>query len=499
MLALITRSALAAHSCDIAGEWALRGRTTPSRTGTFGATDLVNVPSVDFNVNFDIRHGSTGGNGTYVGAFGLRMEVISSGVTTYQTGVFSANCTAITWDDATSKSATDGVWCLAWTVGCTSPPPPYGLTLGFLQTLGDNMVLQRAPAKAAVYGITGPQATVPKDASVVVTVTPTAGGSSYTVDAEMNTVHQAPGDPFYVGCTECDTPYSPYATWKAYLNPTAAGGDYTITANCTGCGGDPKYWGASITNVTFGDVWHCSGQSNMWLPLGNTFHRNDTMDAILKEGKYANMRGMIGNSGNGNSIASNPWMTALGAAQAVTNSDNTVSGLMDFGAACWYFGQTITDLGVEAGNLTAEGAPVPLGLVNTAIGGQRIEEYQVNDTVSSPVQCGGASSAWNGRLFARMVMPFVDMTTKGFLWYQVRAGCAAASPRARHALTVASLRSSHQPLSCTYRAKTTWAEQRATALTTSATRAIKRRSSKGGARSSARRQGRRIRSLHSAS
>ena len=302
-----------------------------------------------------------------------------------------------------------------------------------------------------------------------------------------------------VGCTECDTPYSPYATWKAYLNPTAAGGDYTITANCTGCGGDPKYWGASITNVTFGDVWHCSGQSNMWLPLGNTFHRNDTMDAILKEGKYANMRGMIGNSGNGNSIASNPWMTALGAAQAVTNSDNTVSGLMDFGAACWYFGQTITDLGVEAGNLTAEGAPVPLGLVNTAIGGQRIEEYQVNDTVSSPVQCGGASSAWNGRLFARMVMPFVDMTTKGFLWYQVRAGCAAASPRARHALTVASLRSSHQPLSCTYRAKTTRAEQRATALTTSATRAIKRRSSKGGARSSARRQGRRIRSLHSAS
>ena len=25
---------------------------------------------------------------------------------------------------------------------------------------------------------------------------------------------------------------------------------------------------------------------------------------------------------------------------------------------------------------------------------------------------------WNGQLFAKQVMPFVDMTVKGFLWYQ---------------------------------------------------------------------------------
>jgi hypothetical protein len=165
---------------------------------------------------------------------------------------------------------------------------------------------------------------------------------------------------------------------------------------------------------------------------------------------------------------------------------------MDFGAACWYFGQKITDLGIEAGDLTPTGAPIPLGLVNTAIGGQRIEEYQVlytiqytqyvddreevyqvlytihhtpytihhapytmhhapctihhapytihhapytihslysysyqvNDTKNGPTSCGEsgtpAHNDWNGRLFARMVMPFVDMTTFGFLWYQVR-------------------------------------------------------------------------------
>jgi hypothetical protein len=157
----------------------------------------------------------------------------------------------------------------------------------------------------------------------------------------------------------------------------------------------------------------------MWLPLGNSFHRNDTLNGILTGGKYHNMRGMIGNSGNGNSIVSNPWMTALAAAQAVKTADHSTTGLMDFGAACWYFGQKITDLGVAAGDLTSTGEPVPLGMINTAIGGQRIEEYQVNDTAHGPTGCGGKPSVWNGRLFARMVMPFVDMTTKGFLWYQV--------------------------------------------------------------------------------
>lgn len=130
------------------------------------------------------------------------------------------------------------------------------------------------------------------------------------------------------------------------------------------------------------------------------------------------MRGMIGNSGNGNNIASNPWMTSLEAAKAVTSPDHSVTGLMDFGAACWYFGQKITDLGVAAGDLTNSGEAIPIGLINTAIGGQRIEEYQVNDTINGPTMCGGAPSEWNGMLFAKMIMPFVDMTTYGFLWYQ---------------------------------------------------------------------------------
>lgn len=281
--------------------------------------------------------GTTGnGNGTYVGTNGLRIAVSSGNPvkTLYQTGKFTPNCTAIVWDPVAPQNqnlhalgVVEGAWCKAWTVGCESPPPPYGLTLGFFQTFGDNMVLQRAPAKAAVYGVCeSPSRTVTdfdnKTVSPKYLHSPgpprpdcrwpgnsaqkrennrdsrTHGWWPWTIHGRRGSKHctsgagqprlsalhfcMVPRPPLFpcanlrfltclsyclalrihtcldAACTECPGPYS---TWKALLNPTTAGGSYTIIVNCTsGCGGDPKYWGASITNVTFGDVWHCSGQ-----------------------------------------------------------------------------------------------------------------------------------------------------------------------------------------------------------------------------------------------
>ena len=82
--------------------------------------------------------------------------------------------------------------------------------------------------------------------------------------------------------------------WKALLRPTKAGGAYTITAVCTGCAVNATQ---SISNVAFGDVWLCSGQSNMWLPVANSFSRNATVAAIVA-GKYSNVRVMAGSSGS---------------------------------------------------------------------------------------------------------------------------------------------------------------------------------------------------------
>ena len=48
--------------------------------------------------------------------------------------------------------------------------------------------------------------------------------------------------------------------WKAFLPAQEEGGPYNVTMSSSGCA-------LSISNVLFGDVWFCSGQSNMVYPL----------------------------------------------------------------------------------------------------------------------------------------------------------------------------------------------------------------------------------------
>ena len=45
--------------------------------------------------------------------------------------------------------------------------------------------------------------------------------------------------------------------WSVSMDPVEAGGPYTITASSADCA-------LSLDDVMFGDVWICSGQSNMY-------------------------------------------------------------------------------------------------------------------------------------------------------------------------------------------------------------------------------------------
>ena len=127
------------------------------------------------------------------------------------------------------------------------PPPPFGYNCSssvcFSWTCGSHMVLQRAPHKAAVFGtIAG--GTAIETAKMDVTVTPqhTGGGSAYSVQAVLTPATTAGGN----------------ATFKALLRPTPAGGNYSIVARCvTGCEGQ-----ATLHDLTYGDVWYCSGRTS---------------------------------------------------------------------------------------------------------------------------------------------------------------------------------------------------------------------------------------------
>jgi hypothetical protein len=310
--------------------------------------------------------------------------------------------------------------------GQAPPPPPPQLFWGFDAGFGDNMVLQQGPAKAAVYGYLDVPA-----ASVRVTVLHN-GVALYSVNATLNATQQ----PFGAGwgvrpCSKADCPpydmatFTPFAyplpTWKALLQPMAAGENYTITAVCTGCGNASAPARAlTLSNVAFGDVWFCSGQSNMWLPVLHTFDRNDTARNI-SAGKYANIRVMAGSSANypyaqwppayGDGTvphASNAWMTAQQAAPAGCMEAQSCP-LFSIGATCWYTAQSLANHGVS----------VPLGLINTALGGQRIEEYMLNTTTAACTDLSGSDTPWwNAQLYGTYINWFVDMTVKGWWWYQ---------------------------------------------------------------------------------
>ena len=152
-------------------------------------------------------------------------------------------------------------------VRAREPHSPPVQTLGFGFAFGDDMVLQQAPAKAAVYGF------APEGAETIVVTVASGGQTLYTIDANVSTTaaKQAFGTGF--GTRPCPKevckPYDmaawnpwakPQNSFKALLKPTAATQGptpqtYTITATCTaGC---PVGTNSSVLKgVVFGDMWY---------------------------------------------------------------------------------------------------------------------------------------------------------------------------------------------------------------------------------------------------
>jgi hypothetical protein len=233
------------------------------------------------------------------------------------------------------------------TLTLAAPLPPIAINA----TFGSNMVLQREPAKAAIYGTVVPLNGLAQPATVTVLVT-VDGENSYTLRTQA-------------------TGYN-YSQWLVYLAPHAYGGNVTIAATCQdGCGN--ASYSAIMTNTTFGEVFYCSGQSNMWLPLLHTFTRNDTVKGI-HNGTYSHIHAKIPIEARYLRLDA-PWMTA---SQAIADGNWTVPSfsLFQFPSTCWYFAQALSD------EWRRDGLPtIPIGLISTAVGGTQIESWVTNATL----------------------------------------------------------------------------------------------------------------------
>lgn len=220
----------------------------------------------------------------------------------------------------------------------------------------DNAVLQRgSETMAAVYGAVF--GGISSQTTVAVTVAE-AGQAPYTVQARVM-VDTAPFN----------------ATWKALLKPHAApGGDITITVRCANC---QNTTASSIRNVTYGQVWVCSGQSNCWLPLEYTTTRNRSF-AAADAGNYSNIRFY-----NHDTVAALDGEVPYVIAQETNPASTTnvwrqanSTWMNSFSAMCWYMAQEATDYARDFNE------PVePIGLIETAWGGTQIETWIRNDTI----------------------------------------------------------------------------------------------------------------------
>lgn len=371
----------------------------------------------------------------------------------------------------------------------------------FDAVFGDNMVLQHG-SQAAIYGFLGSPC---KGVELYLyrhddlvqqqdqESSPSTSTNTHLIFHTKETLMNATLQPFGKGwgkrpCFKKDChgknlfPFNPWnqplRKWKTFLPSQTPGGNYTIEAHCLEEGGeeevefnvqsdDPNSTNSttttptitsttsnptttkiiSITNITFGDIWFCSGQSNMGLPLQYTFDRNTSIQAILQIGnnstqhsnhRYNNIRIMAGyantpphgtlphkieswntHPGYGKIGGTNPWMTASQAVQRDITNDDDGSPWLKFGATCWYFGQQLMD------QMKMNDKVIPIGLINTAVGESRISWFMDNTTVST---CHNRSNSMRGKdnvdalregqLFATHILPFVDFTIKGWVWYQ---------------------------------------------------------------------------------
>ena len=171
----------------------------------------------------------------------------------------------------------------------------------------------------------------------------------------------------------------------------------------------------TLTNVAFGDVYLCSGQSNMQITMNYSF---GGAEAIAAADKYPNIRLFnIGQTASNTtldegriSFSPNSWVyPATDSLQAPWSTEDVWSF---FSATCYWTGMHIYD---------SLNGSVPLGLVHSSYGGTVVSAWTSPDTntkcgpLSSP---GSADYDQPSALYNAMIHPLLPMRLRAVLWYQ---------------------------------------------------------------------------------
>jgi sialate O-acetylesterase len=149
-----------------------------------------------------------------------------------------------------------------------------------------------------------------------------------------------------------------------------------------------------LDDILIGDVWICSGQSNMEMVVVKV--RNEVEEKALAN--YPQIRLMtIPKSEKQTPVEETPadWFVC---------SPKTVGY---FSAVAYFFGREIH-----------QQEKVPVGLICSAVGGTRIEDWTAGPGVKLVPALAGRDKPNNGILYNGMIAPLTPFRIKGFIWYQ---------------------------------------------------------------------------------
>jgi sialate O-acetylesterase len=205
--------------------------------------------------------------------------------------------------------------------------------------------------------------------------------------------------------TRGETQANDRGEWKVILPAMPAGGPYTLTVRGTNT--------ITLTDILVGEVWVCSGQSNMWMGVGLCLNAEKEMAAA----DYPGIRLLVIPQGSAVSPQSDVGSTWNVCSPATIGK----GGWGGFSAAAYYFGREIHKrLGV------------PVGLIQSTRGGTRIEPWTslegfaavpalktfYDQAQPKKLLAGDKDHGRPTVLYNKMIHPLVSFPIRGVLWYQ---------------------------------------------------------------------------------
>jgi len=198
--------------------------------------------------------------------------------------------------------------------------------------------------------------------------------------------------------------------WQAKMPTPEAGGPYTISIN-----------DVVLKDILIGEVWICSGQSNMWWPMTRT----DNAKAAIAEASFENIRLFQVKQ----KFADTPQEDVVGEWQKCSPATAE-----SFSAVSYYFGRKLH-----------RELNMPIGLIHTSWGGSTAEAWTSKETLEETPSLRiyldlfekklalkdekrnkrnhrSPASLYNGMLY-----PLIPFTFQGAIWYQGESNVGKAS------------------------------------------------------------------------